>query len=162
MKDKDDYYFMQEALKEAYKAFEEGEVPVGCVIVYNDKIIGRGHNQTERLKDPTAHAEIIAIGAASQYLGNWRLNGARMYVTVEPCIMCAGAAVLARLDEIIYAVEDPKFGGSTSLYQIPQDKRLNHNIRVRKGPLEKEAKNLMQNFFKKLRGKQKLNGNTSI
>lgn len=162
MKNKDDYYFMQEALKEAYRAFEEGEVPVGCVIVYKDKIIGRGHNQTERLKDPTAHAEIIAIGAASQYLGNWRLNGARMYVTVEPCIMCSGAAVLARLDEIIYAVEDPKFGGSISLYQIPQDKRLNHNIRIRKGPLEKEAKNLMQNFFKKLREKQKLNGNESI
>ena len=134
-----DLFFMREALREARKAFASGEVPVGAVVVYEGTIIARGHNQTEMLKDPTAHAEMIAITAAANRLGNWRLNGARLYVTLEPCVMCSGAAVLARLAEIVYATEDPKFGGSVSLYRIPEDTRLNHRLPVRKGPLGEEA-----------------------
>jgi len=145
---------MLEAIKEAQKAFEEGEVPIGAVVVHNGKVIGRGHNQTERLRDPTAHAEIIAITAAAAYLKNWRLNEASIYVTVEPCIMCSGAIVLARIREIVYAIEDPKFGGAVSLYQIPQDPRLNHRVMVRKGPYEDLVKRMMKEFFKKLREKK--------
>jgi len=142
---------MREALAEAQRAMEEGEVPVGAVVVYEGRIIGRGHNMTETLKDPTAHAEIIAITAAANYLKNWRLEGAKLYVTLEPCIMCAGASVLARIEEIIFALPDPKFGGCVSLYRIPEDTRLNHRITVRQGPLSEEVKNLMQNFFREKR-----------
>jgi len=147
----DDERFMREALAEAQRAMEEGEVPVGAVVVYEGRIIGRGHNMTETLKDPTAHAEIIAITAAANYLKNWRLEGAKLYVTLEPCIMCAGASVLARIEEIIFALPDPKFGGCVSLYRIPEDTRLNHRITVRQGPLSEEVKNLMQNFFREKR-----------
>lgn len=149
-----DRYFMMEAIKEAQRAFEEGEVPIGAVVVNNGRIIGRGHNQTERLRDPTAHAEIIAITAAAAYLKNWRLNDASIYVTVEPCIMCSGAIVLARIKEIVYALEDPKFGGTVSLYQIPKDPRLNHRVEVRKGPFEDIVRRMMQEFFRKLREKK--------
>lgn len=100
----DDGLWMNEALKEARQALEEGEVPVGAVIVLDDRIIGRGHNRVEALKDPTAHAEILAIGAVATYLGNWRLSGADLYVTVEPCAMCAGAIVLARLRRLVFGV----------------------------------------------------------
>ena len=147
----DDERFMREALAEAQRAMEEGEVPVGAVVVYEGRIIGRGHNMTETLKDPTAHAEIIAITAAANYLKNWRLEGAKLYVTLEPCIMCAGASVLARIEEIIFALPDPKFGGCVSLYRIPEDTRLNHRVTVRQGPLSEEVKNLMQNFFREKR-----------
>jgi len=147
----DDERFMRAALAEAQRAMEEGEVPVGAVVVYEGRIIGRGHNMTETLKDPTAHAEIIAITAAANYLKNWRLEGAKLYVTLEPCIMCAGASVLARIEEIIFALPDPKFGGCVSLYRIPEDTRLNHRITVRQGPLSEEVKNLMQNFFREKR-----------
>ncbi len=146
-----DKFFMLEAIKEAQKAFEEGEVPIGAVVVHNNRIIGRGHNQTERLNDPTAHAEIIAITAAASYLKNWRLKDTTIYVTLEPCIMCSGAIVLARIKELVYALEDPKFGGTVSLYRIPEDPRLNHRVKVRKGPYGDLVKNLMQEFFKKLR-----------
>lgn len=149
----DDKKFMREAIKEAQLAFEEGEVPVGAVVVYENKIIGRGHNRTEALQDPTAHAEIIAITAAASYLKNWRLEGAKLYVTLEPCIMCAGAAILARLEEIIFALPDPKFGGCVSLYRIPKDARLNHRVNVRQGPFSEEVKSLMQKFFRKKRQK---------
>ncbi len=151
----DDERFMLEALKEAQRAFEEGEVPVGAVVIYEGKIIGRGHNRTEALQDPTAHAEIIAITAAATYLNNWRLNGAKLYVTLEPCIMCAGAAVLARLDEIIYALPDPKFGGCVSLYRIPEDQRLNHRVKIRQGPFGDKVRLLMQEFFKQKRNKDR-------
>jgi len=150
----DDEKFMKEALVEAQKALEEGEVPVGAVVVHEGRIIGRGHNMTETLKDPTAHAEIIAITAAAAYLKNWRLEGAKLYVTLEPCIMCAGASVLARLEEIVFALPDPKFGGCVSLYKIPEDARLNHRVRVRQGPLSEEVQKLMKSFFQKLRAKK--------
>ncbi len=151
-----DVFFMREALREARKAFAAGEVPVGAVVVYEGTIIARGHNQTETLRDPTAHAEMIALTAAAHRLGNWRLNGARLYVTLEPCIMCSGAAVLARLAEIVYATEDPKFGGAVSLYRIPSDPRLNHRLPVRKGPLGEEAAALMKEFFAMLRKKNRV------
>ena len=146
-----DKIYMLEALKEAQRAFDEDEVPVGAVVVRNGRIIGRGHNQTERLKDPTAHAEIIAITAAASFLKNWRLNGASIYVTIEPCIMCSGAIVLARIKEIVYALEDPKFGGTVSLYQIPKDPRLNHRVEVRKGPYGDIVKEMMREFFRRKR-----------
>lgn len=142
-----DEFYMREAIKEAKKAFEEGEVPIGAIIVRRGRIIGRGHNRVESLNDPTAHAEIIAITAATQFLKNWRLNECTMYVTVEPCIMCSGAIVLSRLKEVVYALPDPKFGGCESLYRIPEDSRLNHKVIVRRGPFEDEVRSLMREFF---------------
>jgi tRNA(adenine34) deaminase len=144
----DDERFMTEALKEALRALKEDEVPVGCVIVHDGLVIGRGHNRTEALKDPTAHAEIQAIGAAATFLDNWRLEDAVVYVTQEPCLMCAGALVLARVKEVVYALPDPKFGALESLYEVPLDTRLNHRIKARKGPYTEEIKKLMREFFK--------------
>ena len=141
-------YFMRQALNEAALAFDEGEVPVGAVIVKDDRIVvGRGHNQTERLGDPTAHAEILAIGAAAARFESWRLTGATLYSTVEPCIMCAGAAVLARVDRLVYGTPDPKFGGCLSLFRIPTDTRLNHRMEVVGGVLADQAAALMRDFF---------------
>lgn len=141
-------YFMRQALNEAAVAFDEGEVPVGSVIVKDDRIVvGRGHNQTERLGDPTAHAEILAIGAAAAHFESWRLIGGTLYTTVEPCVMCSGASVLARLDRIVYGTPDPKFGGCSSLFRIATDTRLNHRIDVVAGVLAEEAAALMRDFF---------------
>ncbi len=149
----DDAYYMQKAVWEAEMALKEGEVPVGAVIVKGDRIIGKGHNRTEALKDPTAHAEIIAIGAAASYLDNWRLNGCKLYVTSEPCVMCAGAIVLARIEEVVFALPEPKFGAVVSLYNVFDDKRLNHRVQYRQGPLEEQVKALMGSFFKEKRQK---------
>ncbi len=145
---------MQQALYEAKKAFEEGEIPIGAVVVYNGKIIGRGHNRTEALQDATAHAEIISITAAENYLKNWRLNGAKLYVTTEPCIMCAGAILLSRIDEVIFATEEPKFGGVVSRTHVFDIEGLNHKVKYRKGPLGDEAARLLREFFLKKRVKQ--------
>ncbi len=142
---------MREALKEAEKALKKKEVPVGAVVVYQNKIIGRGHNQTETLKDATAHAEILAIGAASNFLNSWRLNDASIYVTVEPCIMCAGAIILSRLDRLIFGTPDPKAGACGSLYNLPQDIRLNHQVEIISGLLEDQCKSILKAFFEKLR-----------
>jgi tRNA(adenine34) deaminase len=140
--------FMRQALNEAALAFDEGEVPVGAVVVKDDRIVvGRGHNQTERLGDPTAHAEILAIGAAAAHFASWRLIGATLYSTVEPCVMCAGAAVLARIDRLVYGTPDPKFGGCSSLFRIPTDTRLNHRMEVVGGVLADQAAALMRDFF---------------
>jgi tRNA(adenine34) deaminase len=145
-------YFMRQALSEAIQAFDEGEVPVGAVIVKDNRIVvGRGHNQTERLGDPTAHAEILAIGAAAAHFESWRLIGATLYSTVEPCAMCAGAAVLARIERLVYGTTDPKFGGCVSLFSIPTDTRLNHRIDVVGGVLADEAAALMRDFFARRR-----------
>jgi tRNA(adenine34) deaminase len=144
----DDERFMREAIREALDAREEDEVPVGCVIVHDGRIIGRGHNRVESLKDPTAHAEILAIGAAATCLDNWRLEGATAYVTQEPCLMCAGAFVLARVDEVVYALPDPKFGAIESLYELPLDRRLNHRVRARRGPFREDIEQLVVDFFK--------------
>jgi len=142
---------MQEALKEAHKAFEEDEVPVGAVIVYEGKIIARGHNQIERLKDPTAHAEIIAITSAANYLGTKWLNGVSLYVTIEPCSMCAGAMVLARIKNLYFGARDPKTGACGSVVNIANHKKLNHRIKITKGILEAECSCLLKEFFKKKR-----------
>ena len=144
-------YYMQEALKEAQKAFQEEEVPVGAVIVYKDKIIARGHNQVERLKDPTAHAEIIAITSAANYLGKKWLNESSLYVTIEPCSMCAGAMVLARIKNLCFGASDPKTGASGSIINIVNNKKLNHRIKVTKGIFAAESSSLLKEFFKKKR-----------
>ena len=146
---------MQEALKEARRAFAEDEVPVGAVIVYKDKIISRGHNQVERLKDPTAHAEMLAITSAANSLNTKWLNGASLYVTIEPCSMCAGALVLARIKNLIYGADDSKAGASGSVTDIINNKSLNHRIKVQKGILEKECSYLLTQFFKSKRQQNK-------
>lgn len=152
---KKDQLWMKEALKEAKKAFQKKEVPVGAVIVHQNKVIGRGHNQVESLNDPTAHAEILAIGAASNYLNSWRLSGASIYVTIEPCIMCAGAIVLTRIHKLFFGAFDPKKGGCGSLYNILQDKRLNHHVEIVANVLEKDCTGLLNQFFTEIRQKNK-------
>jgi len=142
---------MKEALKEAQRAFEEDEVPVGAVIVYKDKIIGRGHNQVERLKDPTAHAEILALTSATNFLKTKWLNGASLYVTIEPCSMCAGALVLSRVKNLYFGAKDPKTGACGSVVNIINNKKLNHRINVKKGTLEKDCSSLLKNFFREKR-----------
>ena len=153
MPESQDEKWMRHALAEAQLALKKEEVPVGAVVVYEDKIIGRGHNQVESLKDPTAHAEIIAIGAASNYLDSWRLSGASLYVTLEPCAMCAGALVLSRIDRLIFGAKDPKAGACSSLYNIVQDIRLNHQVEIIPYILEKECSQLLQTFFERVRQK---------
>lgn len=151
----DDTFFMREALKEAQKAFEADEVPIGAVAVYKNQIIGRGHNRTEHLHDPTAHAEIIAITAAANALGSWRLENVDVYTTVEPCIMCAGALVLARVKRIIFGARDEKFGGCGSVFNIVNEQKLNHQIEVVEGLLKEQAVSLMKRFFERKRKKGK-------
>ncbi len=145
-------HFMRQALREAQQAFDEGEVPVGAVVVKDGLIVGRGHNQTERLGDPTAHAEIVALGAASEHFESWRLLGATLYCTLEPCVMCAGACVMARVERIVYGAADPKFGGCASIFRIPTDPRLNHRVEVIGGIMTDEAAALMREFFARRRG----------
>ncbi len=139
---------MRVALQEAKAAAEEREVPVGCIVVHNGRIVGRGHNRTEGLKDPTAHAEIIALSAASSTLGNWRLEGATVYSTVEPCLMCSGALVLARPHRVVFGAPDPKFGCLGSKYDIARDNRFNHRLIVKGGVCADEAGRLMMSFFR--------------
>lgn len=144
-------FFMEQALLEAEKALEIDEVPIGALIVYEGKIIGRGYNQRETLNDPTAHAEIIAIRRAAQNLGTWRLTNTEIYVTLEPCAMCAGAIVNARIHSLIYGAEDPKAGAVSSLMNIVQDKRLNHQVEVIKGIHENACSRLLKDFFSDVR-----------
>jgi len=146
-------FYMSEALKEAQKAFAEDEVPVGAVIVHKDKIIARGHNQVERLKDPTAHAEMIAITSAASYLGTKWLNESSLYVTIEPCSMCAGALVLARIKSLYFGAPDPKAGACGSVVNITNHKKLNHRIKVAGGILQGECGSILKGFFKKKRKK---------
>ncbi len=148
---KDHTYWMEQAFKEAEKAYQAGEVPVGAVIVYNNTIIGRGHNLIETLREPTAHAEMIAISAAANYLESRRLLDTTLYVTLEPCPMCSGAMVLARIPVLVYGASDPKSGSCGTLYNIVQDPRLNHQIEIVKGVLEKKCSLILSDFFKKLR-----------
>ena len=146
-------YYMQEALKQAQQAFGEEEVPVGAVIVHQGKIIARGYNQVERLKDPTAHAEMIAITSAANYLGTKWLNEASLYVTIEPCSMCAGALVLARIKNLYFGASDPKTGACGSVINIVNHKKLNHQIKVTSGILQEECSSILSDFFKKKRKK---------
>jgi len=143
--------FMVAALQQAEIAMEADEVPVGAVIVYQNQIIARAHNQREILNDPTAHAEMIALTQAASYLDSWRLEGCTMYVTLEPCPMCAGALVLARIDRLVYGPADPKAGACETLYNITEDKRLNHRIEVISGFLEEPCKAILQEFFSRKR-----------
>ena len=147
----DDIHFMREALQEAKIAFEKDEPPVGAVIVKNGEIVARGHNLRESLQDPTAHAEMLAIRAAAASSGGWRLSGCTMYVTLEPCAMCAGAIVLARLDRLVYGTDDPKAGAVNSLMNLVSDERLNHQIQTESGILAQECGDLLREFFSRRR-----------
>jgi tRNA(adenine34) deaminase len=144
-------YWMEQAFREAEIAYEKGEVPIGAVIVHQNKIIGKGHNLTETLQDPTAHAEMIAITAAAEYLESRRLLDSTLYVTIEPCPMCAGAIVLGRIPILVYGASDPKAGACNSLFQIVQDSRLNHQTKVLNGILENKCSLILSDFFRKLR-----------
>ena len=142
---------MRVAIESAKIAEENGDVPIGAVIVHQNQIIGKAYNQREQLKDPTAHAEIIALTQAAAALQSWRLTGCTMYVTLEPCPMCAGALVLARIDRLVYGCDDPKTGACKSLYNIVQDERLNHRIEVTTGVLADDCSRLLQDFFQQKR-----------
>ena len=147
--------YMREALLEAQKAFQKGEVPVGAVVEHDGVIIGRGHNLTETAKDPTGHAEMIAIRQAAETLGGWRLSGCRLYVTTEPCSMCSGAIVLSRIEKLYIGTMDPKAGACGSLTNIPQDPRLNHFVEIETGILQEECAQLLKEFFRELRKRRK-------
>ena len=147
-----DEKFMKLALKEAEKAQAKNEVPIGCVVVVDGRVVARAHNLRESTCDPTAHAEILALRKAGKKLGDWRLEQATVYVTCEPCPMCAGALVWARVKRVVYGCSDPKAGAVNTLYQIGQDPRLNHRFEVCSGVLEKECKEILKKFFKKKRG----------
>ena len=142
---------MRMAIEQAGIAEENGDVPIGAVIVYKNQIIGKAYNQREQLNDPTAHAEIIALTQAAAFMENWHLNGCTIYVTLEPCPMCAGALVLSRMDRLVYGCDDPKTGACKSLYNIVQDERLNHRLEVTPGVLADECGKLLQNFFQRRR-----------
>ena len=147
--------FMREALALAREAFAAGEVPVGAVIVKDGLVIGRGRNSTETDRDPTCHAEIKAIRQAARVLGGWRLSGCSMYVTTEPCSMCAGAIVLARIEKLFIGTLDPKAGACVSLNTIASDPRLNHQAEIVTGVLQEEGADILKSFFRQLRGKNK-------
>jgi len=146
-------YWMELALKEAEKAFYEDEIPVGALIIYEDKIIGKGYNQVEKLKDPTAHAEIIAITAAVNTLNSKFLNKCTMYVTLEPCVMCAGAIILSRLKSLVFGAKDIKAGAFGSVYNINSDGKLNHKVDLISGVFEERCSLILKEFFLKLREK---------
>ena len=144
------------ALQEAEMAFEENEVPVGAVVVKENKIIGRGYNQVEKLKDATAHAEMIALTAAANHIGNWRLSACSIYVTLEPCVMCTGALLSSRIKELYFSIFDPKFGACGSIYNLAEDGKTNHKINVYSGIYAEESKKLLEEFFNKLKNQNKL------
>ena len=151
MPDERDEYFMRLALEEAEAAFHADEVPVGAVIVQGDAVIARTHNSRESANDPTGHAELLALRVAAQKLRNWRLSGATLYVTKEPCIMCSGAMVNARLTRLVYGCRDEKGGAVDSLYNLLSDKRLNHQVQVTSGVLEDECAEILKRFFQERR-----------
>lgn len=147
----DNYKFMFAALKEAELAFEEDEIPIGAVVVHNNRIIGKGHNQVEKLKDPTAHAEILALTAASNHLRDKVLTECDLYVTVEPCLMCIGAITLAKIRNLYFSTYEPKTGACGSIYNIPDENKLNYKVNVFSGIYENESKLLMQQYFQRKR-----------
>jgi tRNA(adenine34) deaminase len=148
-----DQRWMELAYEEALAAREEGEVPVGAVVVLGDRLLGRGHNRTEALQDPTAHAEMLAVTAAANTLGTWRVEGATLYVTLEPCLMCAGAIFLARIERLVYAARDPKRGAVGSVVDVSETELLNHHTSVEQGPMATESGRLLSAFFEELRRK---------
>ncbi|MGF1509315.1 MAG: tRNA adenosine(34) deaminase TadA [Myxococcota bacterium] len=148
----EDHEWMQEALHQAERAADSGEVPVGAVVVQEGVVVGRGHNRREADRDPMAHAEILALRQAARTLGRWRLSDATLYVTLEPCPMCAGALVNARIKRVVYGARDPKAGALDSLYRIGNDPRLNHRFTHRGGVLADASANLLSSFFRARRG----------
>lgn len=146
-----DEVFMAEALREAELGASKGEVPIGCVIVHEGRIIARAHNGRELLRDPTAHAEMLALTQAAAELGDWRLEGADVYVTLEPCAMCAGAMVLARVRRLVYGAADPKAGAVGSVFRLLDEPRLNHRVEARGGVLAGPCGELLSNFFRSRR-----------
>jgi tRNA(adenine34) deaminase len=146
-----DKRYMQMAINQAAIAEENGDVPIGVVIVHENRIIAKAYNERQQLNDPTAHAEIIALTQASEAVGSWRLHGCTIYVTLEPCPMCAGALVLARIDRLVFGTEDPKTGACGSLYNIVQDLRLNHQVQITSGVLMEDCKAQLQAFFQRRR-----------
>ena len=151
----DIYRFMYAALQEAERAFDDDEVPVGAVVVHKNKIIGRGYNQVEKLNDATAHAEMIALTSASNHLKSWRLNECSIYVSLEPCIMCTGAMLSSRIENLYYAASDSKFGACGSVHNLAENSKTNHTIKVFSGILAKESEDLLKSFFAKKRLKSK-------
>ncbi len=140
-------HYMQLAIRQALQAYEEGEVPVGAIVVRHQRVVGAAHNQREQLRDPTAHAEMIAITQAAESLGDWRLEQCRLYVTLEPCPMCAGAILQARIPHVIFGAADPKAGAVTTLFQLLEDSRLNHRATITAGVLARECGELLSQFF---------------
>lgn len=155
MENKDDIKFMKEALKEAKKAYEKDEIPVGAVIVKDGKIIARAHNIKELKKDTTKHAEIIVIQKASKKLDTWRLTGCTMYVTLEPCVMCTGAMIQSRIDKVVIGTMDEKTGACGSVLNVLENYKFNHIVTVEKGVMQEECRAILQSFFKKLRERVK-------
>jgi tRNA(adenine34) deaminase len=149
----EDIAYMRVALDEARAAAAAGEVPIGAVIVVDRSILSRGRNQREQWQDPTAHAEMIALRAAAAELQSWRVLDSTLYVTMEPCVMCIGAAILARVKRLVFGVSDPKGGACGSMFNIPAEPRLNHRLEVVGGILEQESQELLQQFFRRLREK---------
>jgi tRNA(adenine34) deaminase len=143
-----DERWMGEALRQAAAALEKDEVPVGCIVVHNGRVVGRAHNQRETLQDPTAHAEMIAITQAAEALSSWRLAGRTLYVTLEPCIMCAGAMILARIDRVVYGAKDPKAGAVDSVFHILDERRLNHRVQITGGVLSEACGQILTEFFR--------------
>lgn len=152
---KNDAYWMGIALREAKKAGDRGEIPIGAIVVKDDAIIGRGYNVREGKQDPVAHAEIIAIRQAARKVNNWRLTGATLYVTLEPCLMCMGGMLLARIDKLVFGCHDPKGGAAGSLYDLSNDARLNHRLLLVSGVREAECSAILSEFFVALRHRKK-------
>ncbi len=157
----DDHRFMRMAIEQAQIAEENGDVPIGAIIVHEGTIVAKAYNQRQQLQDPTAHAEIIALTQAAAALESWRLNGCTMYVTLEPCPMCAGALVLSRMDRLVYGCDDPKAGACKSLYNIVTDERLNHRLEVITGVMEEQCRKQLQDFFARRRKENKSESNSS-
>jgi tRNA(adenine34) deaminase len=151
----DDVYWMGKALREAEKAAARDEVPIGAVVVRDGAIIGRGHNLREAKQDPSAHAEMIAIRQAARRAGSWRLTGCVLYVTLEPCLMCMGAIILARFDRVVFGCHDPKGGAAGSLYDLSDDRRLNHRVELTSRVREEECAAILSGFFADLRTRKK-------
>lgn len=154
-----DIFFMSEALKEAKKAYDDDEVPIGAVLVFENKIIARGHNQVEKLKDATAHAEILCLTSASAYFNDWRLNNSTLYITLEPCIMCAGAIILARVQRLVWAAKDTRMGANGSFINVFEKTHPIHNLQITSGILENESSDLMKKFFQSKRKEKILEKN---
>ncbi|HWT27266.1 MAG TPA: tRNA adenosine(34) deaminase TadA [Mobilitalea sp.] len=151
-----DEKYMREALKQAKKAYRLGEVPIGCVIVYQDKIIGRGYNKRNTKKTTLAHAELVAIEKASKIMGDWRLEDCTMYITLEPCQMCSGAIVQARIKRVAVGTMNPKAGCAGSILNLLQMEQFNHQVELTTGILEKDCTKVLQDFFKELRIRNKM------